>query len=200
MKLKAAESLLGARHHLTGGFEAALHHAPRIASPLRNILPIKQHNRVRRPNREWQSGTRIDTLRRSSLQAEPPFRMLSVDDDPGIRDLVKRALALARLTPDGAKDPFEALELSGQQRYDLFILDLNMPGLSGFELCEKLRAAAAYKKTPVIFVTGSDNFESRVRSADSGGNDFIGKPFLPRELAVKALIHLLPRPIELSSK
>lgn len=146
----------------------------------------------------------LESLQKHALtaagQPEPQFRILAVDDEPGIRGLVQRSLALAGLTPDSAKNSSEALDFARQQRYDLFILDVNMPGLSGFELCEKLRASATYRKTPVIFVTGSDNFESRVRSAGSGGNDFIGKPFLPKELAVKALIHLLPRVAEPGSQ
>ena len=129
-----------------------------------------------------------------SAAAEPPtFKVLSVDDDPSIRRLVVRSLEQAQLAPDSAEDPVQALEFTARQNYDLFILDVNMPGMTGFELCAKLRASAAHKESPVIFVTGSDNFESRIRSAGSGGNDFIGKPFLPKELAIKALIHLVPR-------
>ncbi|MBI4661663.1 MAG: response regulator [Verrucomicrobia bacterium] len=129
----------------------------------------------------------------SAAQPAPQFRILAVDDEPGIRNMIKRALTSAHLISDTAKDATEALELSHRERYDLFLLDISMPGLSGFELCKKLRALAGYKETPMIFVTASDNFESRVRSADSGGNDFIGKPFLPKELAVKVLIHLMSR-------
>ncbi len=131
-----------------------------------------------------------------STPGKRDYRVLAVDDDPTIYTVVKRTLASAGLASDHAKDVQEALTLSKQQAYDLFILDVNMPGQSGFALCEKLRATPSYKETPVIFVTGSDNLESRIRSAGSGGDDFIGKPFLPRELAVKTLIHLLRRRTE----
>jgi DNA-binding response OmpR family regulator len=83
--------------------------------------------------------------------------------------------------------------LARAQRYDLFVLDVNMPGMTGFELCEKLRASSTYKETPVVFVTASDTFDSRLKFARSGGDDFIAKPFLRPELAAKALIHLLSR-------
>jgi DNA-binding response OmpR family regulator len=66
-----------------------------------------------------------------------------------------------------------------------------MPGMTGFELCTKLRALPAHKKTPVIFVTALTDFESRTSSMMSGGNDFIAKPFLFLELAVKALVYVL---------
>ena len=63
--------------------------------------------------------------------------------------------------------------------------------MNGFELCTKLRTLPGYKRTPVIFVTSLNDFDSRANSTMSGGNDFIGKPFLFIELAVKALVHVL---------
>ena len=87
----------------------------------------------------------------------------------------------------------EALDLSKQECYDLLVLDIMMPKINGFELCEKLRGSPGHETTPVIFATGSDRFDSRIRSANCGGNGFIVKPFLPTELAVKTLFHLMPR-------
>ena len=66
--------------------------------------------------------------------------------------------------------------------------------MNGFELCTKLRTLPAYKKTPVVFVTSLNDFESRANSTMSGGNDFIAKPFLFIELAVKALVLRSARP------
>ena len=63
--------------------------------------------------------------------------------------------------------------------------------MSGFELCTKLRTIPGHARTPVIFVTGLTDFESRARSTLSGGNDLIAKPFLFMELAVKALTYVL---------
>ena len=71
------------------------------------------------------------------------------------------------------------------------MLDVDLPGMNGFELCAKLRQLPAHKKTPVVFVTSQSDFESRANSTMSGGNDFIGKPFRFIELAVKALIYVL---------
>jgi putative two-component system response regulator len=66
-----------------------------------------------------------------------------------------------------------------------------MPGMGGFELCEKIRQLPNYKRTPVIFVTGHADFDNRIHSVLSGGNDLIAKPVFPIELAVKAVTHLL---------
>jgi DNA-binding response OmpR family regulator len=77
-----------------------------------------------------------------------------------------------------------------KEHFDLVFLDVDMPGMNGFELCTKVRALPAYKKTPVVFVTSLNDFESRANSTMSGGNDFIAKPFLFMELAVKALLYV----------
>jgi len=68
---------------------------------------------------------------------------------------------------------------------------VDMPGMNGYELCTKLRALARHQTTPVVFVTGLNDFEARASSLMSGGNDFIAKPFHFMELAVKAIIHIL---------
>ena len=63
--------------------------------------------------------------------------------------------------------------------------------MNGFELCTKLRSLPLHQKTPVVFVTGLNDFDNRTQSTMVGGNDFIAKPFLFIELTVKALIHVL---------
>lgn len=129
----------------------------------------------------------------ASPLADLTFKTLAVDDQKEILTLIQRSLMTVSLNTDGAEDATQALQLSQQQHYDLFVLDIMMPKINGFELCKKLRIRPGYKDTPIIFVTGADKFDSRVQSASSGGNDFIVKPFLPSELAVKALLHLMPR-------
>lgn len=124
-------------------------------------------------------------------QELPPPRILVVDDEAISRRAVTYALEKARLKSESCDDPQKALALLEAGRFDLVFLDVDMPGMNGFELCTKLRALAQHKKTPVVFVTSLNDFESRANSTMSGGNDFIGKPFLFIELAVKSLIHVL---------
>jgi CheY-like chemotaxis protein len=121
------------------------------------------------------------------------FKVLVVDDEAVARRVIKGALGLVQLTPQTAKDPGEAIQFAMAQRFDLFVLDVNMPGMTGYDLCGRLRKSVEYHQTPVIFVTAWNTFESRLRFAQSGGDDFIAKPFMPTELAAKALIHLLER-------
>ena len=90
----------------------------------------------------------------------------------------------------GVEDPNEALKLLTDKPFDLVFLDVDMPGMTGFELCAKLRKMPQHKKTPVLFVTALSDFDSRTSSTMAGGNDFIAKPFLFIELTVKALMHI----------
>jgi DNA-binding response OmpR family regulator len=104
---------------------------------------------------------------------------------------VTYAVEKAKFKAVSMADPLAALTLLSERDFDLVFLDVDMPGMDGFELCSKLRALPAHKATPVVFVTSLNDFESRASSTISGGNDFIGKPFLFMELAVKTTQHLL---------
>jgi DNA-binding response OmpR family regulator len=116
---------------------------------------------------------------------------LVVDDEAISRRAITYALDKAKLKSVSVEDPNAAYDLLAKNQYDLVFLDVDMPGMNGFELCAKLRGLPSYKQTPVIFVTSLTDFESRANSTMSGGNDFIAKPFLFMELAVKALMYVL---------
>jgi DNA-binding response OmpR family regulator len=120
----------------------------------------------------------------------PAADILVVDDEAISRRAITYALEKAKLKAVSAEEPHAALDLISKEHFDLIFLDVDMPGMNGFELCTKVRALPAYKKTPVVFVTSLNDFESRANSTMSGGNDFIAKPFLFMELAVKALLYV----------
>lgn len=124
-------------------------------------------------------------------QEVPSSNILVVDDEAISRRAVTYALEKAKLKSIGVEDPNQAFKMITENRFDLVFLDVDMPGMNGYELCSKVRALPAYKTTPVIFVTSLTDFESRANSTMSGGNDFIAKPFLFIELAVKALVCVL---------
>jgi CheY-like chemotaxis protein len=124
-------------------------------------------------------------------QKIPPAQVLVVDDEAISRRAVTYALEKAKLKAVSVEDPQVAFQLLSEKPFDLVFLDVDMPGMNGFELCAKLRSLPAHKKTPVVFVTGLNDLESRANSMVSGGNDFIAKPFLFIELAAKALMFVL---------
>jgi CheY-like chemotaxis protein len=117
--------------------------------------------------------------------------ILVVDDDTISRETSCTALEHAHLRALSVDDPRMAWKLAQDNRFDLLLLDIQMPGMNGFELCEKIRATAPNGNTPVIFVTALNDFQKQSRSAPVAGSDFIAKPILLVELAVKALTSLL---------
>jgi DNA-binding response OmpR family regulator len=127
----------------------------------------------------------------SELLDSKPVSILVVDDEILSRRAVTYALEKASLKSASVEDPQTALELTSENPYDLIFLDVQMPGMDGFELCTKIRAQPCNKTTPIIFVTSLTDFKSRARSSLSGGTDLIAKPFMFIELSVKALTYVL---------
>ena len=114
--------------------------------------------------------------------AEEAPHILVVDDDDRIRTLLKQFLTdngyRTSVAPDGEK----ARELMGAVEFDLLILDVMMPGLSGFDLTEKVRAAS---DVPILLLTARGLPEDRIEGLERGADDYLSKPFEPRELLLR---------------
>ena len=121
------------------------------------------------------------------LLTDRPLRFLVVDDDLISRHALSLSLKKAFSQPDLAEDGETALAQTAAQAYDVIFLDVQMPGMDGFELCSKIRDTGPNRTTPVVFVTIQSDFDARCKSTLSGGNDLMGKPFLTFEVTVKAL-------------
>ena len=117
--------------------------------------------------------------------------VLAVDDEEISRKAVMLSIEKGGVRSVACENGAGALLKARETHFDLIVLDVDMPGMNGYELCSKLRAFPDYKDTPVIFVTGLSDFQSRARSTLSGANDLIAKPFVFVELSVKALSYLL---------
>jgi DNA-binding response OmpR family regulator len=142
----------------------------------------------------------IDTLASLFDEASPsqaeilaPPKIAIVDDEIISRETISAALGKANLGATSLDDPLAAQRLFAQERFDLIFLDVEMPGMTGLQLCVKIREMATNSTTPVVFVTSHSDFGSRAQSTLSGGNDFIAKPFLLVELALKALTWLFKK-------
>lgn len=133
---------------------------------------------------------------RNNDQAATNSGILVVDDEPIARRAVAQALERAKLKSMDVDNAATALTLLSDHAYDLIFLDVDMPNISGHELCAKLRAMPKHKHTPVVFVTSNTDLKNRASSMISGGNDFIGKPFNFLELAVKSLVYVLRAKIQ----
>jgi len=125
------------------------------------------------------------------LVTEPPLRVLAVDDDAICRHAVSFALKKALNPPQLESKPEAALAFAEKQPYDVILLDVEMPGMDGFELCSRIRKTELNRETPVLFVTRHSDYESQAKSTLVGGQDLIAKPFMIFEITVKTLTLLL---------
>jgi len=132
----------------------------------------------------------FDHAANSRTEALSSPKILVVDDEIVSRETICSALGKANFAAVSLDDSTAAQRSLEQDHFDLIFLDVEMPGQDGFELCTKIREMDTNRTTPVVFVTSHSDFASRAQSALSGGNDFIAKPFLSIELAVKALTWL----------
>ncbi|MCS7091136.1 MAG: response regulator [Verrucomicrobiota bacterium] len=130
------------------------------------------------------------------VQNLPQATALVVEDEPLARRAVTHALEKARIRTVAVENAETALNLAAENRFDLVILDVDLPGMNGFALCTQLRRSPAFGHTPVLFVTSLNDLQARSSSTMSGGNDFIAKPFLFTELALKALMFTLRYQVE----
>lgn len=112
--------------------------------------------------------------------------MLIVDDDTDVRELLTELLRTAGdFRMECAGDGDTGLETARQLRPDLILLDVCMPGLDGFHVCEALRKDPALAEVPVLMVTSLGDEKSRVRGLEAGADDFLAKPFNPTELRAR---------------
>ncbi len=112
--------------------------------------------------------------------------ILIVDDDPHIRDLLAFALGRAGLSVAEADDGEAALAAVEQNVPDLMILDINMPRLDGLDLCRRLRASGgAQARLPILFLSSRDDEIDRIVGIEIGGDDYVVKPFSPREVVAR---------------
>ena len=112
--------------------------------------------------------------RKGSDMLEAHNRILVVDDDSSITEFVGYALSKEGYTADIVDNGEEALELSENRSYDLFILDIMLPGMDGYELCRRLRGETS---APVLFLSARDTELDKVVGLEIGGDDYLAKPF-----------------------
>ena len=133
---------------------------------------------------------------RPDIMDNPPIDILIVDDEMLSRRAIVYALEKAFLKATAVEDGEAALAKTQTTKFDLIFLDVNMPGIDGFQLCDRLRQNGPNKTTPVIFVTVSADFQVRAQSTLRGASDVIAKPFMFIELTVKALTFALRHRID----
>jgi two-component system, sensor histidine kinase and response regulator len=112
-------------------------------------------------------------------------KILIIDDDVTITDLLKTLMKMQGHTPTTLNDSTKALEIAGTLDPDLITLDLMMPGLTGFELCELLHQDPKFARIPIVIVSARDDPESKERAMKAGAREYVTKPFGADELMKK---------------
>jgi DNA-binding response OmpR family regulator len=113
---------------------------------------------------------------------DPPGRIVVVDDDPTVADVVGRYLIRDGHTVQCVHDGYEALRVIEQQPPDLVVLDLMLPGIDGLEVCRRMRERWPI---PVVMLTALGDETDRLAGFEIGADDYVTKPFSPRELAMR---------------
>jgi len=118
-------------------------------------------------------------------------RILIVDDDPQIRRVMRVTLTGQEYEVDDAKDGEATLEKLRAQRFDLVLLDMNMPGMTGLETCRAIRAQS---EIAIIMLTVRDSEEDKVEALDAGADDYVTKPYNAPELLarIRAALRRIP--------
>ncbi|TIP38183.1 MAG: response regulator, partial [Mesorhizobium sp.] len=125
-----------------------------------------------------------------------PHNILVADDDPHIREIICFALEKAGMRTAAVADGAAALQAVEQRAPDLIVLDIGMPEMDGLEVCRRLRQKS---DVPVLFLSARDEEIDRILGLEMGGDDYVTKPFSPRELVARVNVILRrarPAPVE----
>jgi two-component system copper resistance phosphate regulon response regulator CusR len=119
------------------------------------------------------------------------MKILIVEDEPKVASFIKKGLEENNYDAEIAHDGLSAEKLVQQKRYDLFILDIIIPGINGLDLCKKLKKLNS--NIPVLMLTALGTTDNKINGFDAGANDYLVKPFEFRELLARVKV-LLKKP------
>ncbi len=114
-------------------------------------------------------------------------KILIVEDEESIADLEKDYLELSGFEVELEHDGTKGLERALNEDFDMYILDLMLPGVDGFEICKKIRET---KNTPILMVSAKKDDIDKIRGLGLGADDYVTKPFSPSELVARVKAHL----------
>jgi cyclic di-GMP phosphodiesterase len=112
-------------------------------------------------------------------------RVLVVDDEPGVAELLSRLLTREGYDVHVAADGTAALEGIAAHRPHVVLLDVNMPGMSGIDVCRRIKGDSSTRLTPVVMITGMSQRDKRIEGLEAGADEFLGKPVDAQELLAR---------------
>ena len=112
-------------------------------------------------------------------------RILVVDDDPDILDVMQITLSEENYEIFKASDGEEALKIIRSKPLDLVLLDYNMPKMNGWQVCKEVKKDILLRHLPIIMVTGKGEVSDKIGGINAGADDYVVKPFEPKELLAR---------------
>lgn len=119
-------------------------------------------------------------------------KILVVDDEPVVASLMTFLLSRAGYDVETALNGRRGLELATTQKFDLILMDVDLPGINGFDLCRELKQRHIAYRTPVIFLSGNAVEERRAMAMELGAVDFIAKPFIVDDFMERVALYISP--------
>lgn len=136
-------------------------------------------------------GTMVDLdVTHGSGPDKEAVRILAIEDGPAMRDLMVKVLTRAGCDVEAAETGTEGLRLAGHGGFDLIASDIDLPDMTGFEICLQLKQDPQLQHIPVVFVSGRFAEEDLRRSREVGAADYITKPFDARSFVSRLLSHV----------
>ncbi|MHC5594861.1 MAG: response regulator [Nostoc sp.] len=163
-----------------------------------NIAPVQRLPQISTPSKEsFQEPTISNNINLASqkvtaatVTAQKVHKIVSVDDSPTILKEISHFLENENFSVVTINDPVKAVLSIIRHKPDLILLDLNMLGIDGYELCRIIRNNSLFQKTPIIFVTGSKGIVDKVKAKLVGASGYLTKPFTRTELLKIVFMHL----------
>lgn len=124
------------------------------------------------------------------VATEQPKKILVVDDEVDVTELLSYNLKQRGFVSQSVNDPKRALEVAKTFKPDLIVLDIMMPELSGLQVCRLIRQESSLKSIPIIFLSAKTEEGDRIEGFESGADDYVCKPFSPKELMLRVLVIL----------
>ena len=124
------------------------------------------------------------------VATEQPKKILVVDDEVDVTELLSYNLKQRGFVSHSVNDPKRALEVAKTFKPDLIVLDIMMPELSGLQVCRMIRQESSLKGIPIIFLSAKTEEGDRIEGFESGADDYVCKPFSPKELMLRVLVIL----------
>ena len=124
------------------------------------------------------------------VATEQPKKILVIDDEVDVTELLSYNLKQRGFVSQSVNDPKRALEAARTFKPDLIVLDIMMPDLSGLQVCRMIRQESSLKKIPIIFLSAKTEENDRIEGFESGADDYVCKPFSPKELMLRVLVIL----------